>query len=61
MEELVVTEGSMHGKLTLKVEEDKLIEKYSGGMMGYIYGDRTRVLSLVTLAGVKVDGVKMRL
>ena len=61
MDEFVVSQSSLHGILTLKVENEIIIEKYSGGVIGYIQGDRTRRLPLTTLAGVKVDELKIRL
>lgn len=61
MASLLVSESSLYGELTLSIEENELVEKYSGGLMSYLRGDRIRRLALITLGGLKVDGLTLKL
>jgi hypothetical protein len=56
LEEVTVSEGLLHGRLSLGIEDNKLIERYSGGVMGYLQNDRVRSRSLLTLTALKIMG-----
>lgn len=61
MGEILVEEGKIHGELYLSIEQNQLIEKYCGGIVGMIKGDRIRYLPLITLTGVKMSGLTLSL
>lgn len=61
LEEVTVDDGLINGRLSLQIQDNKLIEKYSGGFMSYLQNDRIRSRSLLTLTGLKIVGLALYL
>jgi hypothetical protein len=61
MEEVEVCEGKVWGRLTLRIVGDLMVEKYSGGALSYLMGDRVRELPLITLGGAQVHENRVKL
>lgn len=56
-----VNEDWAYGRLWLRIEDKVLIERYTGGLVGYVQNDRIRRLSLITLTGVKISEGQLKL
>lgn len=53
-EELLVNESLIRGSLFLQVRKNQLVERYHGGLVGYLASDRVASRSLMTLTAIKI-------
>jgi hypothetical protein len=53
-EELLINDSLIKGSLYLQVRKNQLMERFHGGLLGYLGADRVTARSLMTLTAIKI-------